>query len=224
MQPIKRDSLRDQVRESLREKIVEGHLSPGEPLPESDLSAALGVSRTPLREALLQLEREGMVRSAPARGFSVAPLTAAEVDELFPIVGALHALALRQAGTPTAELLELLRGVNMTIGQPGPPEGVFNQDLKWHGLLIARCPNRRLIALIDSLHDATRRYDLAYFREAGDALVSATEHEAILETLARGDVNGAALLLDAHWRSGMAPLKTWLSTKETHDADETDAA
>lgn len=221
MAEIKRESLRDQVRKSLRDQIVQGELAPGKPLPEADLSAALGVSRTPLREALLQLEREGMVRAAPPRGFSVAPLTVEEVEELFPIVGALHALALRQAGAPPKPQLELLSAINTTIAMEGDAEGVFNQDLKWHGVLLGRCTNTRLMELIGSLHDATRRYDLAYFREAGDALVSAAQHGAILDVLTRGDVATAASLLDAHWRSGMAPLKKWLQNKEKSHAHDT---
>ncbi len=220
MVPLKRESLRDQVRESLRDQIVTGELAPGEPLTEAELSTSLGVSRTPLREALLQLEREGMVRAAPPRGFAVAPLTSSEVEELFPIVGALHALALRLTGEVPAAQLDLLRAVNMTIAMNANAETVFNQDLKWHRLLLVRCPNARLLELIGTLHDATRRYDLAYFREAGDALVSAAQHDAIVELLARGDVNAAAQMLDAHWRSGMAPLKAWLDKKETRDAHD----
>jgi len=204
----------------LRDQIVTGELAPGEPLTEAELSSSLGVSRTPLREALLQLEREGMVRAAPPRGFAVAPLTLDEVEELFPIVGSLHALALRQTGGVPEAQLDLLRAVNMTIAMDSNAVTVFNQDLKWHRLLLARCPNARLLTLIDSLHDATRRYDLAYFREAGDAFVSAVQHDAILELLARGDVNAAAQMLDAHWCSGMAPLKKWLKAKEARDADD----
>ena len=123
--PIKRESLRDQVRESLRRQIVEGALAPGEALKELELSESLGVSRTPLREALIQLEQDGMVRAGKSRGFSVAPLTVDEVEELFPIVGSLHGLALREAG---AEIVVAL--CHGGIDPAAPEHGAENPALR----------------------------------------------------------------------------------------------
>jgi len=171
------------------------------------------VSRTPLREALIQLEQDGMVRSGRSRGFTVAPLTVEEIDELFPIAGALHSLALRTAGAPAAGILQLLETLNTVMEFEADGEKVFNQDLKWHRLLLAHCPNARLLALIDSSSDATRRYNLAYFRGVGDTRVSTGEHAAVLKRLKKGDVEGAASELDAHWKSGMGVMKGWLATQ-----------
>ncbi len=136
------------------------------------MSAELGVSRTPVREALLQLEREGIVRSVPAKGFVVAPLSVEEVDDIFPMVSACTGWQLGERVRPTAAQVQLLRAVNMNIRMGADPAGVFVQDLNWHKLLLARCPNKRLLDLIDVMYDATRVRPCV-FREAGDARVSA---------------------------------------------------
>ena len=213
---IQRENLRDKVRDEVRDRIVHGGLAPGSALREPVLSESLGVSRTPLREALLQLEREGMVRSTPARGFRVSPLTVEEVDEIFPVVGALQGLALRQGGAPADGELCRLREINDIIatGSAAGAEVVFAQDIEWHRRLLAPCTNGRLQALIATMHDATKRYDLAYFREAGDARVSASEHAAILDALEGGDTEHAARLLEAHWALSADPLREWLTSKE----------
>jgi len=222
MERIPRESLRERVRDAVRERIVEGELEPGAALREATLSAELGVSRTPVREALWQLEREGMVKSAPERGFSVAPLTVEEAESLFPIVGALHGLALREMFARgegvSANRVMALRVMNAQIREWSSKKvdaaKAFAQDVKWHGLLLAGCGNARLMELIGTHREASRRYDLAYFREAGDGLVSADEHDGILDALERGDVEGASRLLEAHWVSGVGPLRAWLVGKE----------
>jgi len=222
MEPIRRESLRERVRDAVRSRIVEGELEPGAALREATLSAELGVSRTPVREALWQLEREGMVRSAPERGFSVAPLTVEEAESLFPIVGALHGLAVRESFEKgdgvSANRVAVLRAMNVEIRERSSERGgaakAFALDVKWHGLLLAGCGNARLMELIATHREASRRYDLAYFREAGDGLVSADEHDGVLDALERGDWRSASRLLEEHWVSGVAPLRGWLEKKE----------
>src|SRR4051794_1931565 len=98
MQVIERQRARDQVRARLREMIGEGTLAPGQRLDEMGLAAAIGASRTPVREALIALEQEGLVQSRPNHGFSVAPMDERLVREVYPILGALEAAAVELAG------------------------------------------------------------------------------------------------------------------------------
>ena len=86
---------RDQVRDALRAMILDGQIRSSSRIEEVDIGESLGVSRTPVREALIALEQEGLVRSRPNRGFIVAPADADLVSEAFPVLGALEAAALR---------------------------------------------------------------------------------------------------------------------------------
>ncbi|MEL7544592.1 MAG: GntR family transcriptional regulator, partial [Pseudomonadota bacterium] len=90
---IVRRSLHDELIERMRALITDGSLTPGEKVPEKALCAQFGVSRTPLREALKVLAHEGLVELIPNRGATVARLTVEDLDEVFPIMGALEALA-----------------------------------------------------------------------------------------------------------------------------------
>jgi DNA-binding GntR family transcriptional regulator len=90
---ISRRSLHDELVELLRSQIVEGEMAPGEKISEKDLCVAYGVSRTPLREALKVLAREGLVVLTPNRGAHVSLLTVKDLEEAFPVIGALEALA-----------------------------------------------------------------------------------------------------------------------------------
>ena len=91
--PIKRQSLHDELTSRLRHLIIEGDLPPGEKLSEKDLCAQFDVSRTPLRESLKVLATEGLVQLTPNRGASVSPLTISDLEEAFPIMGALEAVS-----------------------------------------------------------------------------------------------------------------------------------
>src|SRR3954468_2113782 len=91
--PFERDLLRDRAYVTLRDAIVDGTLQPGERLRDQELCTWLGLSRTPVREALGRLERDGLVETAPQRFTRVAPLDRRTARDAFPVVAALHALA-----------------------------------------------------------------------------------------------------------------------------------
>src|SRR4051794_27947375 len=113
MRPVLRSRLRDDIVDQLAELIIDGGLS--ERLKEVDLAGQLGVSRTPLREALLVLERDGLVASEANKGFRVVPLSEQRVRELFPILGALEALAVRTGQDALVARASHLRAVNKQI-------------------------------------------------------------------------------------------------------------
>ena len=101
---LQREPLRDVIGRKLTEAIVYGELGAGERIPLVSTAERLGVSMTPLRESLVQLERDGLVAGDPGRGYSVAPLTAAELEEIYPLIGALEGLAVELAPPSPSEL------------------------------------------------------------------------------------------------------------------------
>jgi DNA-binding GntR family transcriptional regulator len=211
---LERRPLRHELVTALRERILQGHLPPSAAISEPALAQEFRVSRSPLREALFALEGRGLLESSVGRGFAVRPLDARDAEDAYTILATLDGLALRLAGVPPPEDLEALTRINDRIQRsPRRARRLFDLDRDWHALLVARCPSPRLLGLIEDLLTAVRRYDLAYWREAGDILVSHAEHGAIVRSLRRGDLKRAERLLSAHWLRGIAPVVRWLNQR-----------
>ena len=156
---IVRRSLHGEVIELLRDMIIEGELKPGEKIIEQELSQRFGVSRTPLREALKVLASEGLVVLAPNRGASVARITQQEIDELFPIMGALEALAGELAvKNITEQALARFRGLH-------------NKMISYY----ERRDSRRYSAINRAIHEAI-------FEVAGNATLSSLYQTMIVRT------------------------------------------
>ena len=129
------------IYEILLGEIIEGALAPGTRLVESRLAERLGVSRTPVREALFRLHQEGFVLTSAGRGFSVEPLDDKEARELFPILSALEGLALSMAGPLLALDVEALREANRVLAPLAQrPWEAIGADTAFHELLVQRCP------------------------------------------------------------------------------------
>ncbi len=208
-------SLRDSVADRLRRMIVDGELPAGERLNEVHLAAALGVSRTPLREALGLLGAEGALESVPRIGWFVRPLTLEEFDQLYPMRALLDPEALRLAGLPAAERLERLAALNAEMMRPREaPEEVLAIDDAWHRELVAGCPNQVLVDLIEQFIRRTRRYEIALMRERRNVSVSVADHERIMDALRGGDLAGACAMLKRNMESGTEPLRDWLRARE----------
>lgn len=190
----------------LRERLVRGQLPPGQRVNESSLSRELGVSRTPLREALLQMEKEGLVASEPAKGFLARPLTALEVRQVYPILGTLEGLALRLCDEEWKEALPELTAALDELARAATAHAARDLDNRWHSLLLARCPNQRLLELIGMLRRITQRYWLVVLEVEWPFGDSVAQHRAVLDALARGDVIDGALKLEAHWAAGERTL------------------
>ncbi len=199
--------LREDVRQMVLERLWRGELAPGSRINESSLATELGVSRTPLREALFRLEQEGFVRADMARGFLVMPLTAREIREIYPILWSLEGLALRSAGHAAAGDAAELEQLNNAFAQVDhAPEHMLELDTRWHQALVHRCPNQRLLAMIASLKQVIYRYEWAYMRNMKLRESSFMQHQEIIKQLAVGEIKQAVMLLEAHWRFGMDAL------------------
>ena len=213
--PIPRpEPLRASVNRRVERLMTDGELEPGQTITEAGLSKALGVSRTPVREALLQLEAEGVLQSTPARGFTVRELTATEATELFPILSALEALAVRTTRQPID--ITRLRRLDEQLSAADEPITRWKLDTAFHEAMIAACPNASLRALITRLRVTMSRYEIEYMRTVGGAWKhgSGNRHAAIVDALVAGDRDGAGEAIWQNWRQSMDAVQTWLHPAE----------
>jgi DNA-binding GntR family transcriptional regulator len=201
------------VADAVRERIVDGRLEPGERINEVRLAESLRVSRTPLREALTRLAGEGAVRVVPRSGCYVADLSAEEVEQLYPIRAILDPAALQMAGIPAASRLRELRALNARLRATREPKRVIALDDEFHAALLAACPNRVLLELIDQLVWRTRRYELILMSNERGPRKAADEHDAILDALGRKNLAAACERLRDNMLSGKAPILARLNAR-----------
>lgn len=203
---IRRQTLRSQIRTELLQRLRDGTIEAGSGINEQQLAEELGVSRTPLREALISLETEGHIESELGKGFKFALVGVTEFKELAPVIGALECLALEL--TPAAYLAEaapkLKRLAEEFPAEVATHHEIIERDEAWHDLLTAGCPNERLLALLASLKGAVHRFEFEVV--PSDAMINrvAAEHTAIADRLLADDLPGAQAALKANWVNGLA--------------------
>ena len=208
---ITREPLREQVHRAIVGRILRDELAPGARISDSALAQELGVSRTPVREALLRLEGEGFLDVDVGRGFFVKPLSAGEVREVYPILWTLEVLALRSSPPPGPRTVGELDRINAELGlAAADPERRIELDLAWHRTLLEGCSNQQLLSLIASLKAVIRRYEYAFMQNAGLISVSTRAHDEIARAVENGDIDAAVPLLESNWRFTMEELLPWL--------------
>ena len=206
-----RTSLRDQVRQHLRRELIHGNLPPGTQLTLQQLAKRLSVSPTPTREALGQLEKEGLVRLESNRGFFVAPVTLQEARDLYPLLAELEGLAIELTGSLPVERFDRLRELNTSMeAQVGRPFALFECDLQWHETLVEGCPNALVLQHLQSVRNRAERYERAYMAHSGTVPFSTQDHRRIIEALEH-DLSEARALLRAHWERSSSFVNDWLS-------------
>jgi DNA-binding GntR family transcriptional regulator len=187
-------------------------LSPGARIRDTQVAEQLGVSRTPVREALLRLAREGVLEADMGRGFSVRHLDAAEMRETGAILASLECLALRLSDQLSSERLARLGEIDRQLAATrGDADRSIALDEEWHRTLLEGCPNRRLLAMISELWHVPRRYMRAFLREAGRVTLSTQHHARIVEALRRSDLETARERFSHHWERGIEELGAWIA-------------
>jgi DNA-binding GntR family transcriptional regulator len=215
LQKIDRKRAADEVTTTVRAMVLDGSLADGARINEVRLADALGVSRTPLREGLSRLVSEGALSSCPGRGFSVRPLTLEEFNQLYDIRPLLDPEALRLAGLPSRACMERLDKINQKLLASRSPETAIDIDDAWHRELIANCPNKVLLELIDDITLRTRRYELALMRTGQRLVMAGEEHAEILAAARSGDLKAACAALRSNLETGKASIAAWLKTRQT---------
>ncbi|MDJ1134301.1 GntR family transcriptional regulator [Streptomyces iconiensis] len=213
---IERRPLREQVKDEILELLGQGRLDAGEPINEIQLAEEVGVSRTPLREALISLEREGIITSERGKGFRFAPIGARELRDVTAILISLESLALELSppehlATIAPRLLEEARA----FSAPQAPHGTIERhDDAWHDLLLSGCPNERLMDMIASLKLTLHRYERVLVPDEEILQRAAEEHELIAQHLQAGRLGEAVVALKANWTGGMNRILERLTPAE----------
>lgn len=204
--------LRERISRWLAEDILTSGLSRDEKIPLSSTANEIGVSMRPLRETLVQSEREGLVHSNPGRGYTVATLDSKEVQEVHPPIRTLEVLSVR-TDPPEGEVLDALDRVNARFADDPDPDTAMRLDQKWHGTLPSRSRNTLLQQLLSQSKTWAARYELAYMRDAGYVAYSAGQRTQIAAHLRSGDRDDAVAVLEAKWRIGPKILLPWLHAR-----------
>jgi DNA-binding GntR family transcriptional regulator len=200
LDPIARVSLREQVADALRAALVAGELQPGRVYSVPVLAARFEVSATPVREALLDLAKEGLVCAVPNKGYRVVELSASELDEVMQLRLLLEVPAVRAAAERiTTAQIEALRPLAREIADAHAAGDLLRHleaDRRFHLEVLAVAGNARLVALVDQLRALSRLYGL---RDPGrDVGASMHEHSELLDLLAEGHAEEAADLMARH--------------------------
>ncbi|GAB4176377.1 MAG: GntR family transcriptional regulator [Thalassobaculales bacterium] len=212
---IPRRSLHEALVDSLRDMIIEGELAAGTRVPEKALCLRFGVSRTPLREALKVLASEGMLTLPPNRGAWVAPLTAAEVDEVVEVLAALEALAgplaARRATAAQVKEIEALHYEMRAEAARGNLRDYFRLNQEIHRRIIEAAGNPTLAATYAGLNARIRRarYQANLSPERWQRAIQ--EHEAILQALLARNGERLGRLLHDHLFAKAAMMKSQVS-------------
>lgn len=194
--------LRDVVFKTLREAILKGNLAPGERLMEIQLANQLGVSRTPIREAIRKLELEGLVIMIPRRGAEVARITEKDLKDVLEVRTSLEELAIslaceRISDVSVEALKEALKNFEAAING-GDVTKIAESDVAFHDIIFAATDNARLIQIVNNLREQMYRYRLEYLKDytTHDRLYK--EHEEIVAAIADRDKALARKLIVEH--------------------------
>jgi DNA-binding GntR family transcriptional regulator len=197
-------SLKEQVYEFLRERMRTGDILPGSVIDMEETSKKLGVSKTPLRDALLQLEMEGFVTILPRRKVVVNTLSLQDIRNYYEIIGALESAALA-AAFPRIRAADIAFIETLNAGMKDAIEQnnfdlYYDKNLQFHNVFLSRCGNENLIKLVHTLKK--RLYDFprqqGFVKEWEQASIG--EHAALIDLIKRKKENEAGLFIrDVHW-------------------------
>lgn len=215
---LNRQPLRNQIRKLLLDWLLTGRLAAGSSISESELASQLGISRTPLREALLKLEYEGFLSSEPGKGFFVRPLDPDIAEDLYRTAGVLESIALSTAGIPDEERLEALEDLDeerRMSADDHEGERAVEVDDRWHRLLVSGCGNDVLLEVLDLVKTRLIRYEYLFaddYQRLGQGGLE--EHDQIIAALRDGDLEKACSLLENHFERGARERPCWLREME----------
>jgi DNA-binding GntR family transcriptional regulator len=202
--PRKRTLARDTAYNDLRDWILNGTLAPGERLHDVALAERLGLSRTPVREALQRLEDEGLVETSPNRWTRVASLDPSIANDLYPIIGRLEPLALELAAfeldEPELDQMERANRQLLDALDAGDAAAASAADYEFHQVYIDHCGNEELISILQAAKAKLRRLEIHYFSSLASR-DSDADHTTLLTALELGDIDGATRAIEANWRN-----------------------
>ena len=194
--------LRDVVFKTLRKGILTGELKPGERLMEIHLANRLGVSRTPIREAIRKLELEGLVTMVPRRGAEVANITEKNLKDVLEVRQALESLAIELACERITEenkeeLRQKLDQVETAV-RTGDTGAIASADVAFHDAIVEFSGNMRLIQLVGNLGEQMYRYRFEYIKDVSKHSQIMSEHRIMFDSIMENDRAKAARIVKVH--------------------------
>lgn len=194
--------LRDVVFNTLRQAILTGELKPGERLLEIHLADKLGVSRTPVREAIRQLEQEGLVVMMPRKGAQVAHITEKSMSDVLEIRLALDEFAAELAcqritDSEINDLTDACTNFEKAVSD-GDIRGITTADVDFHDIIFKACRNPRLSQIVNNLAEQMYRYRFEYIKDASGWQSLITEHRMITDAIVKRDVEMAKSAIHVH--------------------------
>lgn len=194
--------LRDVVFNTLRTAILKGELEPGERLMEKQLADKMGVSRTPIREAIRKLELEGLVVMVPRKGAEVAQITKKDIHDVLVVRAALEGLAIKLAcenmDAAHIEELSAIKDAFSEAAKKKDVETVIAKDIEFHDFLYSVSNNEKLVSIINNLSEQIYRFRVEYIRSMDDFSGLVQEHEELVSCLADKRVDEANRLATIH--------------------------
>lgn len=214
---LKRRSLHEELTEALRELIVSGELQPSRKVPEKELCDHYGVSRTPLREALKVLATDGLVILEPNRGAWVSPITVKDLDEVFPVMAALEALAgeLACQHVTDKEISAVRKLHDRMVKHYDAREldSYFEVNQQIHEAILAAARNETLINQYRSLAARVRRARYVANMTPERWRQATEEHEVIMQCLENRDGPGLSSILKSHLENKAITVRDWLNAQ-----------
>lgn len=194
--------LRDVVFKTLREAILKGELEPGQRLMEITLAQKLGVSRTPIREAIRKLELEGLVIMTPRKGAVVAEITLDDLTDVLEVRRKLEELAVelscKKSTTKDFEEMKLCHVKFNSAIHSGDLTKMAEADVAFHDVIYRTTGNKRLIQILNNLREQMYRYRLEYIKDEIKRKVLVNEHEAIIKAIESKDMKAAKSAIKLH--------------------------
>ena len=211
--------LRDVVFNTLRQAILKGELKPGERLMEIQLANKLGVSRTPVREAIRKLELEGLVLMIPRKGAEVAEITRQDMEDVLEVRTALEELAVKDAcdHITDAQLSELKKASNefkKALLEGKDLVTCADADMHFHDVILSATNNRRLIQMLNNLSEQMYRYRMEYLKDERTHKTLIEEHDAIRRALKKHDKVKAGPAIRVHIDNQKRSILESLTEKE----------
>ncbi|TCK60508.1 GntR family transcriptional regulator [Seleniivibrio woodruffii] len=216
---IESKPLREKIADIIRTDIIRGVYRNGERLVEPKLAKTLGISRTPIREALRQLEGEGFIEIVPRRGAVVKELTIKDIDDLYAIKANLEGLAARQATVNlTDDQIEILISINKKFRDyseknPGVPDEHHKDNIDFHNVFIAASGNEKLVDILDGMSKNFQRLKSMLMSDAGRAANAVKEHKKIIDAFISRDPDLAEKTVREHINSGWEYLKQRINNR-----------
>ncbi len=210
--------LRDVVFHTLREAILKGDLKPGERLMELQLAAKLGVSRTPIREAIRMLEQEGLAVTIPRKGAEVAKMTEKDMQDVLQVREALDELAASIACEKISE--EELGGLRRTMHEfeeytkTKDLKRIAEADVRFHDIIYQATGNPKLVNMLNNLREQMYRYRVEYLKEEKNYPVLIREHCQIVEGLSEKNKEKVTEAMHKHVENQVAAVKEIIREQE----------